>query len=205
MVVETSMSKAYLALLIVVVLWGSSFSVIKIVVGEIGGFRYVWIRGLIATLSLTPLVFNGFKRVLDNHREIIYGGVLTGLVYCTGLLLQGVGTGLTTASNSAFITGLNVLFVHVYIAFKNKSYEIALGVELVLGLSGLYLLTTPTGGLGLGDVLVLLGAVAWAAQVLLVSRFGGFNPLVFTWCEMLPSIIFLFPDLFMNGFFHRYA
>jgi len=193
------MIKAYIALLIVVILWGSSFPVIKIVVGEIGGFRYVWVRGLIATLSLTPLVFNRFKSVLDNYRETIYGGLLTGAVYCIGLLLQGVGTGLTTASNSAFITGLNVLFVHIYVAFKNKSYETMLGIELVLGLSGLYLLTTPTGGLGFGDILVLLGAVAWAAQVLLVSRYGGFDPLVFTWSEMLPSVLFIFPDMFMNS------
>jgi len=181
------------ALLLTTLLWGSSFPVIKLVVVDVGGFRYVWVRGLVAFTALTPLAYTALKRGSPSKRVLV-GGFATGVVYSLGLLLQGVGTGLTTASNSAFITGLNVVFVHMYVAVFEKRYSPLLGLELLLAVTGLYLLTTPMGGFSAGDFFVLASAIAWAAQVVMVSKYGG-EPFTFTWMEMLPSLAFAVPDL----------
>jgi len=53
------------------------------------------------------------------------------------------------------------------------------------------LLTEPGGGLGLGEVLVLISAVFWAAQVILVSKYGGSNPILFSFFESIPAIGFI--------------
>ncbi len=192
-----------LALLLATLLWGSTFPVIKIVV-SIGSFTYVWIRSLIAVVCLLPYVLVKVLRhgLGSDYRKAAVGGLTTGTAYALGLWLQGWGTGLTSASNSAFITGLNVVFVHLYVALVERRYSLKLGLELLLAIAGLYLLTLPTGGLDLGDLLVLLSAIAWAAQVILVSKYGGFDPLYFTFFEILPAVLFVFPSMITGGFLH---
>ncbi len=192
------MIRGVTALLVTTILWGSSFPIIKIVVGETKGFCYAWMRSSVSVLSLLPyLLYCLYKGRF--RREVVLGGLITGISYALGLWLQGWGTGLTTASNSAFITGLNVVFVHLYVATIERRYSARLGIELMLAIMGLYLLTTPRGGFGLGDALVLASAVAWAAQVILVSKYGGKDPLLFTLFEMLPAIAFIVPDYVEGG------
>jgi drug/metabolite transporter (DMT)-like permease len=186
--------KGFIALILTTLLWGSSFPVIKIVVGNIGGYSYTWIRSLVALLALLPyVVYKEIKGGLE--RKTVVGGLLTGIAYALGLWLQGWGTGLTTASNSAFITGLNVVFVHIYVALTERSYNFSLALELVLATLGLYFLTSPEGRIGPGDLLVLLGSIAWAAQVILVSRYGHRDPILFTFFEMVPALIFVIHDV----------
>ncbi|MET1101329.1 MAG: DMT family transporter [Pyrodictiaceae archaeon] len=182
-----------LSLLLTTVLWASSFPFIKIVVTGIGGARYVWLRSLIAMLGLSPYV--AYKALRGGLGvAVAKGGLVTGIAYALGLWLQGWGTGLTTASNSAFITGLNVVFIHVYEALFTRRYSWRLGASLAFSIAGLYLLTRPTGGLGLGDMLVLVGAVAWAAQVILVDKYSRGDPLVFVFFEMAPALGFILLD-----------
>ncbi len=182
------------ALIIATVLWGSSFPVIKIVVERIGSFTYTWARSLVAVLILTPYVLIKLARG-ESKIETVRGGLITGIAYALGLWLQGWGTKYTTASNAAFITGLHVVFVHLYVALFRRKYNLHLFIELLLAVCGLYLLTLPRGGVDIGDILVLLGSIAWAAQVILVSVHGGSSPLLFTYFETMPALLFVMPDL----------
>ncbi len=189
--------RGFSALILTTIFWSSSFPVIKIVIGSIGGFGYTWLRSVIALLGLSPYAIYKLRKGFEN--EIAWGGLITGIAYGLGLWLQGWGTGITTASNSAFITGLNVMFVHLYAALVEKRYSFRLGVELILAITGLYLLTSPRGGFNLGDLLVLLGSIAWASQVILVSKYGGKDPILFTFFEMSPALLFILPDLIDDG------
>jgi len=190
---ERSVRKGLPALLATAMLWGSSFPAIKVVVGQVGGLTYVWLRGLLALLSLSPYVAVVIKRGKIS-RSLALGGLLTGLTYAVALWLQGWGMEYTTASNAAFITGLNVVFVHVYTALVRRAYGLHLASSLILSVLGLYALTAPGGGLGVGEVLVLLSAVLWAAQILLVDRFGREDPIAFAFFEVAPTIAFIVPD-----------
>ena len=181
------------ALLATAVLWGSSFPAIKLAVSRVGGITYTWLRGLLSVLSLVPYVAYAAKRGRVDRR-LALGGLATGTAYAIALWLQGWGMEYTTASNAAFITGLNVMFVHAYTAIVARSYGPRLAASLALSITGLYVLTAPSGGLNVGDLLVLLSAVFWAAQIILVDCYGRGDPLVFAFFETIPTLAFFVPD-----------
>lgn len=195
---DGSAFKAVAALLGTTLLWGSSFPAIKVVMESINEYRYTWIRALVALVALLPYLAYAHGRGRIDPLTV-KGGLLAGVAYSLGIWLQGWGMKFTTASNAAFITGLNAAFVHAYQALIEREYGVRLGASLVLGMVGLYLLTAPRGGLSFGDALVLLSALAWASQVIVVGRYCRGDPLVFTFFEFLPSIAFALPDLSVHG------
>lgn len=179
-------------LLITTILWGSSFPFIKLSVSTISSYAYTWIRGLIAVSGLSPYVVYHYRKGFFD-KNALKGGLLAGIAYMLGLWLQGLGTRYTSASNSAFITSLNVIFVHLYVALYYRKYTVYLLLSLILSITGLYLFTSPTGGFNIGDLIVLLGAVAWALQVIIVSKYSRTDPLIFTFYELLPSLAMIIP------------
>ena len=201
--VEVNKLRGTAMLLVTAILWGSSFPAIKVTVSMVDEMTYTWIRGAIALLALAPLV--SYYHVKNRVRGFeIIGGLITGVVYSLGLWLQGWGTRFTTASSSAFITGLNVIFVHIYDAAMGRGYPLSALISLILSISGLYLLTEPKGGIGIGEILVLVSAVFWAMQIILVNRFNRSNPVTFTFYEILPSLIFA-PASIAAGLFNPQA
>lgn len=90
-----------------------------------------------------------------------------------GTALQVCGLYYTTASNSAFITGLNVVMVPIVSAvFLRKRPDISSTAGVIIAFAGLFLLS---GGLSfsfnLGDLLTLLCAVCWTFQVIFIDKF----------------------------------
>lgn len=157
-------------LLLTTILWGSSFIFIKLIVSDISEFSYTFYRVSISVTVLTPLII---LRVLTRKFDVkgFRYGVVTGVTYLLGLVLQGAGTRYTTPSISAFVTGLNSVHVHLYSCLIKKNYSLSLFVSLILAILGLYMVTKPVGGLGFGELLVFLGSIAWAAQIILISSY----------------------------------
>ncbi len=187
------------ALVATTLLWGSSFPLIKLVVDDVGDFAYTWMRGAIASAALAPYVA---LAALRGRLEpaTLRGGLLTGVAYTLGLWLQGWGTGLTTASKSAFLTALHMVWVHVYVALVTGSYPPRLAASLAAALAGVYLLSGPLGGgFNLGDALVLAGSFMWAAQVILVDKYSRGDPLQFTFAQISVSMAFIVPDYLDGG------
>ncbi len=176
-------------------LWGSSFPVIKIIVTHVSEYFYVGFRSLLAIIGLSPYVIYCMYTYRGRLSESVRGGLLTGIVYTLGLWLQGWGTRYTSASNSAFITGLNVIFVHLYAGIVAKTYSVNLGLALLLSIAGLYMITIPSTGFNIGDFLVLLGSLMWALQVIFVDKYCHGDPIIFTFFEMMPALTFLAPSL----------
>ncbi|GAB6147967.1 DMT family transporter [Stetteria hydrogenophila] len=186
------------ALVLTSMLWGTSFPGIKVVVGEIGSYAYTWMRGALSLALLAPyLAWSLARGRLDS--EAVKGGLLAGVAYALGLWLQGWGTGLTTASNSAFITALHMVWVHLYQSLASERYDSRLAATLLLALSGMFLLTRPDLGLNVGDLLVLAGSFMWALQVIIVDRYSRGDPLQFTAAEMGVSTAFIIPDALSSG------
>lgn len=190
-----------LSLLLATVIWGSSFVVLKSVVTELSSASYVFYRGLAAAALLAPPTLSKALRG-SLHWPSVRGGLVTGVAYALGLFLQGAGTKYTTPSLSAFITGLSTLHVCLYRGIVGGGLGAPLLLALAAALAGLYLVTEPTGGggVGLGELLVLLGSVAWAAQILLVARYSGrgLQRLEFLQGMVLPSLM-LGPLALHNG------
>jgi len=187
------------ALVAATMLWGSSFPAIKLVVGEVGDLAYTWMRGAIAVAALAP--YMAYAALTGRiEKSTLRGGLATGVAYTLGLWLQGWGTGLTTASKSAFLTALHMVWVHAYVALATGSYPPRLALSLASALAGVYLLSGPlTGGFNLGDALVLAGSFMWAAQVILVDRYSRGDPLQFTFAQISVSTLFIVPDYLDGG------
>jgi drug/metabolite transporter (DMT)-like permease len=168
--------RAYLAdlgLVGVTVIWGSTFVVVKDALGGVGPFEFVFLRFLIGFLALLALFH---RRLRAFGRAEWRAGVVIGLFLFLGYAFQTTGLQFTTASKGGFITGLSVLLVPV-IAFVFLRQGVSRGVVVGLALApiGLYLLSfsgAGAAGFGLGDLLVLGCAVAFAAHIVSISAYA---------------------------------
>jgi len=182
------------SLLTTTALWGSSFPAIKIVVGSIDSIGYTWWRGLLTTFFLSPYILVMYRRGRI-ERDTLIGGAITGVAYTLGLWLQGWGTSYTSASNSAFITALHMIWVYVYVAIITRRYSYETFTALLVALYGVYLLSRPYGGIGKGEVLVLAGSFMWALQVILVDKYSHGDPIQFTFSQISVSTSFIILDI----------
>ncbi|GAW28692.1 DMT family transporter [Carboxydocella sp. ULO1] len=181
-------NKGELALLVVTLIWGTTFIVTKLGLGEMPPFSYLAIRFTIAALVLGVIFWQQIKALPAGGW---WAGIKLGLVLGAGFVLQTLGLLSTTASKSAFITGLAVVLTPVVAFFlygQKPSRAVWLGS--LLAFTGLALLSwSPElvqGEFNRGDVLTLLCAIAFALHIVLVSRYAGRYPTgPFTWLQLL--------------------
>lgn len=161
--------KADLALLIVTIGWGSSFILTKNALSELDTFNFLAVRFLLA-FFLAALIF--YKRLFKADGKTLVAGLAVGAVLFLGYGLQTFGLTMTSASNSAFITGFSVILVPLIssMVFKAKiPWYAYLGTAMAL--TGLGLLTLGEGfSLGLGDGLTMLCTFAFASHIILVGQ-----------------------------------
>ncbi|MEM2009761.1 MAG: DMT family transporter [Thermosphaera sp.] len=180
--------KGFFFLVMTTILWGTSFSFIKLSVEEISGFSYTFYRGMFSLLFLTPLVTRKLRK-REFHFKSLINGMYTGVAYTSGLMLQGLGTAYVSPSTSAFITGLNTLHVHLYSGIIARKYGLTHAISLALALSGLYILTKPQDSGGWGEFLVFIGSIAWAAQIILVSKYSSASMLEYLYGMFTPTLL----------------
>jgi len=166
----TRQLKADISLLAITAIWGSSFTLMKNVLDHMPSYAYLSLRFIIATVVLAIIFYRKFR--LMNRKVLLYGCII-GLMLFGGMALQVSGLYFTTASNSAFITGLSVIMVPIISAlFLRKKPDLNSVIGVILACVGLFFLT---GGLdfrfNLGDFLTLLGALCFAMQVIFIDKF----------------------------------
>jgi drug/metabolite transporter (DMT)-like permease len=153
------------SLLLVTLAWGLSFTILKSIIGEqFSPVFFVMIRFVLASAVAYPFC----RRKLRNlDRGGFIGGIILGGLIFFGFTTQSMGIQFTTASKSAFITGLAVLFIPLFLlAHKRKSPGMINVMAIIVALAGMYLLTGPAGGtFNRGDFLTLLCASAFGAQI----------------------------------------
>jgi len=80
---------------------------------------------------------------------------------------QTWGLNFTTATNSAFVTGLYVILVPVFsTVFLKKFPETKIIAAILLAVGGLTLLTNFSGSMNIGDMVTLLTAAGFAIHIL---------------------------------------
>jgi drug/metabolite transporter (DMT)-like permease len=160
--------KADLTLLLVAVIWGTAFVAQRVAAAHLSPFFFNGTRFLLGGGLLLPLVRFNLKIEKGKRRWVVGAGLL--LVGAS--FLQQAGVRWTTAGNAGFITGLYVVFVPLmmWVGWRQRS-RWTVWVAALMAAVGLSLLSA--GGklqLAPGDGLILLGAVVWAAHVIVVGR-----------------------------------
>ena len=167
--------KANILLFIAALIWGTAFVAQKSG-GAIGSFTFNGIRTFIGGLVLLPLVLKNHKdksTPVFTKPELI-GGIVCGFFLFVAASLQQFGLAYTTAGKAAFITTLYVVFCPIlsWIVHKKKTRPLV-WLCVVLDVIGLYLLcmTDASFSIQIGDTLVILCAVAFAAQMVAVDNY----------------------------------
>jgi drug/metabolite transporter (DMT)-like permease len=163
--------RAELALAAVAFIWGSTFVIVKEALHDVSTFLFLALRFTLASLLLA---FWLRRRLAQPAHFGWRGGALCGVLLFLGYALQTAGLRWTTASNSAFITGLYVVMVPLLgsLVYRNRPRPAELG-GAALAVCGTALMS---GGLpsawNRGDVLTAACAAAFAGHMLAVERYS---------------------------------
>lgn len=170
--------RADLLLLLVAMVWGLTFVIVKNAIASIPPMTFNGARFTIAFLTLLPWCYR--RGVFD--RLLIRRGTITGLMLFGGYSLQTIGLQYTTATNASFITGLSVVLVPLLaILGKQKKTTPTSTAGALSAAFGLGLLTLKNGfQANPGDLLVLGCACCFALHILFVDRYSQqFDTLAF--------------------------
>ena len=163
---------AYFLLVLTTFFWGITFVVVKDAISHVDVFVFLAQRFLIATAILIlfwPVLRRPFT-LQTFMKGLILGGMLFG-----GFAFQTVALTFTSASNTAFLTGLNVVFVPLISAiFFRKPVSKKTIAGAVLAFIGLYLLcaTGANWALNKGDMLAFLCAICIAVHIIYTGKYA---------------------------------
>jgi len=163
-------TEAELSMVLVAIVWGSTFVLVKNSLAEIGPFLFLGIRFIVAFILLAII---SRKQLKAAPISTWYSGCLLGLFLTIGYVFQTVGLKYTTSSNAGFITGLSVVLVPIIYAIMNRIKPTLITVITVfLAFSGLFLMSFKDWhtSLSYGDMLVLVCAFGFAFHVIYVDR-----------------------------------
>lgn len=169
-----SISRQELALVAITMVWGATFLVVQWAMQHSGALFFVGVRFLIAG-AMAALVFRTAMRGLT-WREV-RAGTAIGTALFLGYALQSHGLKTITSSQSAFITALYVPMVPLLqwlVLRRRPSLMSWLGIGLAF--AGLALLAGPDAGrltLSAGEVATLVGALAIAAEIIMIGGFAS--------------------------------
>jgi drug/metabolite transporter (DMT)-like permease len=159
--------KAILLTILAGFLWGTSFPAIKIGLQYMDAYTFVFLRFLIASLTMlcVGLLTRNFSLNFGSKRLVLFLGVTNGVAY----LLEYVGMVFTSASESSLFINLSAVWVALLSPIVLKEH---LGGKKVAGvmisLLGVLLMTTRLDFSSLsqsnivGDLLVIGAGAFWA-------------------------------------------
>ncbi|MSR41900.1 MAG: DMT family transporter [Phycisphaerales bacterium] len=163
-------------LLLAAAIWGAGFVAQVLGAEHVGPFGFTGLRFTIGTVLLLPLLFivPWPKENAQEVRRITWrGGLIAGVVMTAGALFQQAGLGHTTASNGAFITSLYVVFVPLLGLFIGTALRWNVWLGVAIAAIGLALLgITREFEFNRGDPLVLVSAMIWGVQVIIVGKYS---------------------------------
>ncbi|MCX9155621.1 DMT family transporter [Niveibacterium sp. 24ML] len=152
-----------LLLLLVTLVWGTTFPLMKAASATLSGVEISALRFLVAGLVMLPFAMKASRAAWRD-------GAVLGVVALVSYVTQAVGVEYISSNRSAFITSLNVLMVpFLGLALGGRLNAQILGAA-ALACLGIGLLSWEGGGNWIGDGITLLCALSYAIYVILLSR-----------------------------------
>jgi len=162
------------ALLLMAALWGSTLVVMKGVYAHMSPENLLACRFAMAAAAFGIL----FPKAWRANMRTIAKGVILGVLFAAGQLLQAIGLGTTQAAMNGFITSLYVVFTPLLAAvIFRKKVSTAIWGAVALATVGMGVLaldpSTLGSGFGIGQLLTLASAVAYAGHIVATGRFAN--------------------------------
>lgn len=202
----TNRLKGHLAVLLTVVIWGTTFISTKVLLKDFQPVEILFFRfviGFLALLAACPRRFRGTGR----KRELTFAAAgLCGV--CLYYLMENIALTCTMASNVGIIISVAPFFTAVLSRLTLKQEEklrpgffagfgVAMAGIALISINGSALHLNPAG-----DFLALLAAFLWACYSILTRKISvyGYHTILTTRRIFFYGILFMIPALFLFGF-----
>ena len=172
---------AHLLLLATALVWGATFSLVKAAIADVSPLLFNLLRMSLASVVLAVI---NRRQLREVTRPQLLAGAMAGLFLGAGYQFQTLGLAHTTPAKCAFITGMLVVLVPIFTLVPairpagTPRPSVLAGIGTLLGFAGLLLITTPAGtvlrnlasNIAPGDLIAFVGAVAFAAHLLVLAH-----------------------------------
>jgi drug/metabolite transporter (DMT)-like permease len=165
-------TRADLILLIAAVIWGLAFVAQSTAMVAVPPLVFIACRFTLASLVLAPLAWWEHQRAhITIERKGVVGMIMLGVVFFIGAILQQTALLTTSVTNTGFLTSLYVVFTPIVGVILHRQRPHALiWLGIVLAMAGTWLLSGGVSDMRLGDVQLVLSALCWTGQVIMVGR-----------------------------------
>jgi drug/metabolite transporter (DMT)-like permease len=148
----------------------------------VGPFTYTGVRFILGGVSLIPLLYIFSYSAPHTKSKPLslfwqkWGGLLAGLLLCTGIGLQQYGLQFTSAGKTGFLTGLYVVLVPVFGLVVRHKTGPGTWIGVILAVCGMYFLSiTGNFQISKGDILIIISTFFWAFHVLTIGWLSPYN------------------------------
>jgi drug/metabolite transporter (DMT)-like permease len=197
-----------LALVAATIAYGSTFTIVQDALERTTPVGFILLRFTVGAIVLAPFALRAGWRLRDpsaptdaTRVDFLRAVVVFGTVGFVGYWFQNAGLERTSTSNSAFITGLFVVFtplVETVVSRKLPPRNVLFAVAL--SALGLFLLTGAELTMGAGDALTLACAAAFGVWIYLGGQYSQrFDAVTLTACQMAVLAILAVPFVMIDG------
>lgn len=140
---------------------------------------FLTLRFTVAALALALLLNKALRAEVRNRvllRRSVRAGVLAGVCLFAGYVFQTFGLKYTTSAKAGFLTGLYIPLVPLFSAILyKKAPQISELLGVLSAFAGMALMTIQRDirSIGVGDLLVMICAVAYAFHILVLGRYAA--------------------------------
>lgn len=167
--------KGSLQLLAATLIWGCAFVAQSVGMEHIGPMTFQAARSVLAVLAMVIVIALSDRNrsaflLRWKDRKLWKAGILCGLSLFVAQGLQQMGLIYTEPGKAGFITAMYIVLVPVLGLFLRRRCGIRIWISVALAVAGLYLLScVGVTQINIGDILILISAVAFAVQILLID------------------------------------
>lgn len=179
-------------------IWGGMYVVVKVVVAIIPPLELVWMRYLVAIITL--LLISIIKKLSWRiYKRDLFLLIIIGIVGNTiSIVTQEIGTSLSSAQMGAIITSATPAFMVIFARILLKErLTLIKGISVSLATIGVLLIIGNREidmSYSIGGISLLIAALTWALMSVLLKRVPkNYSPIVVTAYSILVSIILLTP------------
>jgi drug/metabolite transporter (DMT)-like permease len=199
-----------LALIAATISYGATFKLVQDALHDVTPVGFILLRFAMGAIVLLPFAIrSGWRgpttaRSGLRPRHFVYAVLAFGVVGFGGYWFQNAGLQHTTTSNSAFITGLFVVFtplIETVVTRRRPSGNVIVAVACAV--VGLFLLEGATLRLNFGDALTLGCAFLFGVWILLGAYFTQhFDPIALTAGQLVVFVLLAIPVVAIGGLGH---
>ena len=180
-------------LLLVTLIWGTSYPVLKAALGSLSPSVIFATRFAVAALPFTP-----YLRFVN--LPLLRDGILLGLIIFSTLTLQTVALETTSANHAAFIASFNVILVPLLGQLLGRQVLLKTFLAAAIAILGVGVMCWESEQIVVGDFLMLGNAFLYSIYILKLESITLRHPIlpltaIQLWVIAIVSLIWGAPDL----------